>query len=869
MATILVVDDDPNTRQLYGSLLKPFGHSVLEARDGRDGLNLAREHKPDLIISDILMPTMNGYDFVSALRKLPGHGDTNVIFQSASFLDRESRALGTNCGIQDYLSKPCDPQKFLDAVNRALGLPGTSDSIAAPVVQADPLSLLVDAFYKKGLQMDAVSARLRAIVEFGTKFAQLDSPESLMEAAVDAARKMTAANYGGAAMLSEDALNAGKIELGCCYFAGMGDVLGNCRAGQSVPGALLQIFNASGVVRDFAGAGEPCRLELPPAHPPVHSFLGMQIRTVQRNYGVIYVADKLGGNGFNQEDEALLATVSARLSIGYENVIREQRLKQQMFLLEREIAQRREAQDRFRLLVENSPMGILLCGNDGTITETNPQMQRMFGYSNDEMVGQPVEMLVPETLRSLHTRHRHEYLLKPRTRPIGVGMELHGRRKDGTTFPVEISLSPLRGADHPMISSTVVDITERKKLEEQVRVSQRLEAVGELAAGISHDFNNILSAISGNARLGLADLPAGHRVQQNLEEIAKAAARATRLVRQVLLFSRQNAPKREPINLAAVVEEAVALLRAGLRANISIKTEFAPHVPAVSADSTQIHQIVMNLFTNAADAIGDEQGSIKIQIREPDGAAMTSIANYTLPRGNYVQLTIEDTGCGMNEQTLRKLFEPFYTTKPAGRGTGLGLSVVHGIVQQHGGAITVQSSLGQGSRFDVYLPAAAEKPATDHAPQGEVPRGNGEKVLYVDDEEPLVLLMTRMLERLGYEISGCTDPQEALKIFRSCPETFGAVVSDLSMPGMSGTELAREILQIRPGTPIVITSGYVRSKDNDAVRALGLPDIQLKPDTVEELAKTLKELMTAKGGSAAQPGADSRSSHKAAAGGRT
>jgi CheY-like chemotaxis protein len=199
----------------------------------------------------------------------------------------------------------------------------------------------------------------------------------------------------------------------------------------------------------------------------------------------------------------------------------------------------------------------------------------------------------------------------------------------------------------------------------------------------------------------------------------------------------------------------------------------------------------------------------------------------------------------------------------------LGLSVVHGIVQQHGGAITVQSSLGQGSRFDVYLPAAAEKSATDHAPQGEVPRGNGEKVLYVDDEEPLVLLMTRMLERLGYEISGCTDPQEALKIFRSCPETFGAVVSDLSMPGMSGTELAREILQIRPGTPIVITSGYVRSKDNDAVRALGLPDIQLKPDTVEELAKTLKELMTAKGGSAAQPGADSRSSHKAAAGGRT
>jgi signal transduction histidine kinase/CheY-like chemotaxis protein len=477
-------------------------------------------------------------------------------------------------------------------------------------------------------------------------------------------------------------------------------------------------------------------------------------------------------------------------------------------------------------------------------------------------------MLVPETLRALHTRHRDEYLLKPQTRPMGIGMELHGRRRDGSSFPVEISLSPLRGADHPMISSTVVDITERKKLEEQLRVSQRLEAVGELAAGISHDFNNILSAISGNVTLGLADLPAGHRVQQNLEEIGKAAARATRLVRQVLLFSRQNAPKREPIHLASVVEEAVGLLRAGLRANISFQTEFAPEVPTVLADSTQIHQIVMNLCTNAADAIGDKHGSIKIRIKEPGGTAMTNIANYRLSRGNYVQLTIEDTGCGMNEQTLRQLFEPFYTTKPAGKGTGLGLSVVHGIVQQHGGAITVQSSLGQGSRFDVYLPAAAEKSATDHAPQGEVARGNGEKVLYVDDEEPLVLLMTRMLERIGYEVSGCTDPQEALKLFRSSPQSFGAVVSDLSMPGMSGTELAREILQIRPGTPIIITSGYVRSKDNDAVRALGLPDIQLKPDTVEELAKTLKELMAAKDGPAAQT-ADPSSSHKAAAGGRT
>ncbi|HKW16771.1 MAG TPA: response regulator [Terriglobales bacterium] len=857
MATILVVDDDPNARQLYISLLKPFGHTVLEARDGHAGLNLAREHKPDLIVSDILMPTMNGYDFVSALRKLPGHSGTNVIFQSASFLDRESRALGNTCGVSDYLSKPCDPEKILETVNRMLGLP------AAPVpvvprggAQADPVSLLVDAFYHKGRQVDTASARLSALVTFGIQLSQLETCESLMEAAVDAARNMIGANYSGASMLAEATINGGPVELRCCRFAGMEDTLLIQCANAPVPSAFLRVLNGNSVVREFA-SGKVCKLGLPSAHPPVHSFLGMPIRTLQRKYGLIYVADKLGGAEFDAEDEALLTTVAARLAIGCENLAREQRLREQMLLLEREVGQRREAQDRFRLLVENSPMGILLCDNHGKITEANSQLQRMFGYNREEMIGKPVDMLVPESLRSLHSRHRHEYLMKPQTRPMGVGMELYGQRKDGATFPVEISLSPLRGADHPMISSTVVDITERKKLEEQLRISQRLEAVGGLAAGIAHDFNNILTAISGNVSLGLADLPAGHRVQQNLEEIAKAAARATKLVRQILSFSRQNAPKREPVNLASVVDEAVTLLRAGLRANISLDTDCASDLPAVLADSTQIHQVVMNLCTNAADAIGEKQGSIKIQIKEANPADAANVFNGGLRQESFLQLSVTDTGSGMDQQTLRRLFEPFYTTKPAGRGTGLGLSVVHGIVQQHGGAVRVQSAPGQGSRFNVYFPVTAGQVANEKRHPREEVRGKGERILYVDDEEPLVLLMTKMLERLGYEVSGCPGAHEALELFRKHPQHFDAVITDLSMPGMSGTDLAHEILQIRPGTPIIITSGYIRAEDNEAVRKLGLADIQLKPDTVQELAKTIQDLLTVRPGQPARASADS------------
>ena len=852
MATILVVDDDPNARQLYSSLLQPFGHTVLEARDGHDGLKLAREHEPDLIVSDILMPTMNGYDFVSALRKLPGHSRTNVIFQSASFLDRESRALGSACGVSDYLSKPCDPENVLQTVNRMLGLPASSAPLAASDGQADPVSLLVDAFYHRGRQVDTTSARLSALVKFGIQIAQLEACEALMEAAVDGARNVIGANYSGAAMLTEGTIEGGPVEFSCCRFAGVEDsVVVQC-AHAPVPSAFLRVLNGNGVLREFAG-GAICQLELPHAHPPVHSFLGIQIRTPQRKYGLIYVADKLGGSEFDSEDGALLATIAARLAIGCENLAREQRLKEQMLLLEREVRQRREAQDRFRLLVENSPMGILLCDHQGKITEANPQLQRMFGYFRDEMVGKSVDMLVPETLRSLHSHHRHEYLVKPQTRPMGVGMELYGQRKDGTTFPVEISLGPLRGAEHPMISSTVVDITERKKLEEQLRISQRLEAVGELAAGISHDFNNILTAISGNIRLGLADLPSGHCVRQNLEEIAKATARATKLVRQILSFSRQNAPKREPINLASVVDEAVTLLRAGLRANISLATDYASEMPAVLADSTQIHQIVMNLCTNAADAIGEKQGSIKIQIKKADGADVASISNGRLLQAPYLLLSVCDTGSGMDQHTLRRLFEPFYTTKPVGHGTGLGLSVVHGIVQQHGGTVRVQSAPGEGSRFDVYLPVTADQVAKENIAPREEPRGKGERILYVDDEEPLVLLMTKMLQRLGYEVSGCPDAHKALELFRNNPQNFDAVITDLSMPGMSGMEFARQLLQIRPGTPIIITSGYIRSQDNVAVRKLGLADIRLKPDTVQELAKTLQDTLTAQREHPAQP----------------
>lgn len=841
MATILVVDDDPNTRQLYSSLLTPFGHQVLLASDGREALRVAQEHHVDLILSDILMPTMNGYEFVSSLRKQTGHESTKVIFQSASFLSHESRSLGLSCGVEHFLSKPCDPEKILETVNQVLGLAATPvPSTMRANGGKDQISLLVDVVYEKGQQVDALSARLSEIVEFGIHAAQSNSPETLLESALGAVRKVLGANFAGSGFIPKD-----QPGPAFSLFRVAGTEPWDFSSRDNEAGSAFQrIVSNAEVVRADDNGQNTHSLGLPKPHPPVRSFLGMPIRTASRTYGLIYAADKLRGGGFTAQDERLLATIAARVAIGYENISREQNLQQQMLRLEREIKQRQQAEDQFRLLVETSPMGILLCDSSGRIAEANPHLQSMFGYSRSELVGSPVEMLVREEQRAVHAGHRSHYVKTPQTRAMGMGRELYARRKDGTTFPVEISLGPITGSGQPMISGTVVDITARKKLEEQLRVAQRLEAIGQLAAGIAHDFNNILTAISGNTRLALADLPTGHPVQQNLEEIEKAASRATRLVRQILSFSRQDPVRREPIAIAKVVEEAIRLVRTGLRANISVEADLAAELPLVLADSTQIHQIVMNLATNAADAIGDQQGVVRLELGLEQLEAAAVAAHPGLPPGCYVRLSVSDNGCGMDERTVSRSFDPFFTTKPLGHGTGLGLSVVHGVVQQHGGAITLDSKLGIGTTFRIYLPATTQAADRRYSEQGEVLRGHGENILYVDDEEAVIFLATRLLERLGYHVTGCVDPGKAVAVFRANPNQFDAVVTDVSMPVISGTDLARELLRIRPGVPIVLTSGYIRPQDEELARELGLRGLILKPDTVDQLGRVLSRLFT-------------------------
>lgn len=384
-----------------------------------------------------------------------------------------------------------------------------------------------------------------------------------------------------------------------------------------------------------------------------------------------------------------------------------------------------------------------------------------------------------------------------------------------------------------------IDITDRKKMEEQLLQSQKMEALGTLAGGIAHDFNNILLAIGGNASLAIEEVPPDHPAQVSLREIAKAGGRASALVRQILSFSRRHQPDRKRIPVQPIVEEALALLRSTLPARIEIRLDFVPDTPAILADSTQLHQVIMNLCTNAARAIGDQNGMIEISVRPFTATADFAVSALRLRPGQYVRISVRDTGIGMDPATLERIFDPFFTTQAPGQGTGLGLSVVHGIMKDHDGAVSVYSEPGKGSVFHLYFPAAPAPAAQPVQPVPATPRGHGEHLLYVDDEEALVMLASRSLGKLGYKVTGHSNPTRALQVFGENPYQFAAVITDLSMPGMSGADLARRVIEIRPDIPVVMTSGYLRPEDEEEAREIGVRELILKPDTIEELAKAL------------------------------
>jgi len=417
---------------------------------------------------------------------------------------------------------------------------------------------------------------------------------------------------------------------------------------------------------------------------------------------------------------------------------------------------------------------------------------------------------------------------------------------DGTRYTVSVSGEPVFDAAGRFTGYRGVgrNITEQRRsqvlrleLEAQLRESQKMEAIGVLAGGIAHDFNNVLAGILGNALLALQDLPPGHPAGVSLEQIRKAGLRGRGLVQQILAFARRQPREMSSCELRPLVEECIGLLRSTLPAGVTLDVSLSEQRLFVMADATQIEQVLMNLCTNAWHSLGGKPGRVAVTLAavELDGTAARHLGAGLAP-GAYARIAVEDNGRGMDAQTRARIFEPFFTTKPVGEGTGLGLAVAHGIVAAHGGVIRVQTAPAQGSTFEIYLPRSAEMLPGDRSPPlATAPRGHGERVLYIDDDEVMVVMVERLLERLGYRVTCLHDPGRAIEYVRTSPRDVDIVVSDLNMPELSGLDVARALQAIRPGLPVVISSGNLPDQLQNEAREAGVRALVHKQYTLEEL----------------------------------
>ena len=506
----------------------------------------------------------------------------------------------------------------------------------------------------------------------------------------------------------------------------------------------------------------------------------------------------------------------------------------------------RESEARFRNMAEHAPLILWVASDDGLCTYIN---QHWYAFTGQE----PGNALGLGFVDAIHPDDRARGLAGFRGATAArteFRAEYRVRRRDGVYRSMYDVASPRLGPHGEFLGfiGVLLDIQDRKdaeearqRLEAPLRQAQKMEALGTLAGGVAHDFNNILGSIIGNVELAREDLVAEHPAQESLAEVVKASARARDLVQQILTFSRRQPDERRAVNLRDVVDESVRMLRATLPAGIELTTAVAPDVPNVLADRSRIHQVLMNLCTNAWQAVEEPLGRIVVTLSSVRVTEAPGLAG--LRPGLYACLTVADNGRGIEPAIVDRIFDQFFTTKDPGEGTGLGLSVVDGIVKGHDGAIAVETGPGQGATFRLYFPAV-EAEVIPHPVEPRIqPKGGGQRVLYIDDEASLVQLASRLLARVGYEVIGFTRPAEALAAFAANPRGFDVVVSDMNMPTATGLSVAAEILRVRPDMPIALISGLVTDELAERAEALGVRAVIYKPNLSKELAPLIGQLL--------------------------
>ena len=520
---------------------------------------------------------------------------------------------------------------------------------------------------------------------------------------------------------------------------------------------------------------------------------------------------------------------------------------QGVFAAARDITERKKAEEeRLRLAkaLEQAAEGILIMDTDREVLYVNPAFEQI----NDLRSGDILRSNYDDILRMVG---KEEGLEQRIAETLSRGERWNGhmtrRKKDGSSCELDVVISPVWDESGNLRNYVSVerDVTEEVKLQNHIRQRQKMEALGTLAGGIAHDFNNILMPILINTEMALMEGSEGSAASRHLHLVAEAANRGKELVKQIIAFSRQKDQERSAIEISSVIREALKLLRASIPKNIEIVDHINAESAVVLADATQIHQVLMNLCSNASYAMREKGGILEVNLSEIKVDPNLASRHLDLKPGPYLRLTVSDTGGGMTPEVMEKIFDPFFTTKAPGEGTGMGLAVVHGIVKSHGGAITVYSEAGKGTTFNVLFPQIMGVPESKTDALGHMPTGK-ERILYLDDEDIQVRSVLPMLERLGYRVVGQTDAQKALAMFRKRPEAFDLVITDMTMPSMTGEKLAEKLLRLRPDIPIILCTGFSEAIHDEKAKSMGIRGFLMKPFSVREIAETIRRVLDMK-----------------------
>jgi len=763
-AIILLVDDVETNRDTLRELLDAPDFHLVEAADGPAALRLAAATPPDLVLLDVMMPGMDGFEVCRRLRSNAALAEVPVIMLTA-LSDERSRITGIEAGADDFITKPFNGSELrarartITRLNRYRRL---HETLAALQESEKHFRTL----FELGPIAIYTCDRLGMIRDYNRHAVKLWGWEPKPGKAYE--------RYCGSPKL----------------FRSDGTFLPHdqCPMAQVVNGEIAEGKDLEVVIE----RKDKSRINVIVNIAPLRNADGEITGAI---------------NCFHD----ITARKAAELEL-------------------------RASEEWLKAIFDQSAVGVVEAdARSRRFLRFNQRFCDILGYSRREM-GERTHFDITHE-HDLHLDS--EYFEKLRAGVIReYTREKRYIRKDGEIVWASVAVTRVGQPDAEATAfiSVVLDITERKRIDDHFLQAQKMEALGQFSGGVAHDFNNILAAIGGYTELSLMALKENPGVRSHLGSVLKAAGRAADLVRQILTFSRQEPQRREAILLQPVIEESLKLMRATIPSTVEFVTSIEADAPPVLANGNQIHQILMNLGINAWHSMKETPGIIEVKLNKLVVSPEYAATKPRLRAGAYVCVSVSDSGSGMDPVTLRRIFEPFFTTKKPGEGTGLGLSVVHGIMDSHDGAVTVHSQVGVGTIFRLYFPVHGGEIAPPLVENRSLVKGNGQRILVVDDEDILASMMQKMLTNLGYVVESSTDPAVALELIRTDPARFALVISDQTMPVITGLDLANRIRKIGATMPILLMTGYSLSLTAERIEEAGIRQLLLKPIAAQSLA---------------------------------